>query len=142
MISLVPLVLFVQALTYSTWRCCPLSGPSAFARKAPAAWDLPASATTTRPRLVTMFLGRSSSPDKLDVLEKEMEALKHLLFGGNSLTAPEDIRNFVLIYEGGDKDWLRSMLKDLQREKVVDKETVLAISQAAVESKAGTLRVG
>ena len=62
--------------------------------------------------------------------------------GGNSTTAPEGIRDFVLIYEGGDKDWLRSMLKDLQREKVVDKETVLAISQAAVESKAGTLRVG
>ena len=64
-----------------------------------------------------------------------MEALMHILKGGNSLTAPEDIREFVLMYEGCDKDWLRGILK-------VDKETVLAISQAAVESKAGTLRVG
>ena len=135
MISLVPFVLFVQALTYSTWRCCPRSAPSALARKAPAAWDLPAAVTTTRPRLVATFLGRSSSPDKLDALEKEMEALMHILKGGNSLTAPEGIRDFVLIYEGGDKDWLRGILK-------VDKEMVLSISQAAVESKAGTLRVG
>jgi hypothetical protein len=85
--------------------------------------------------LVATFLGRSSSPDKLDALEKEMEALMHILKGGNSLTAPEGIRDFVLIYEGGDKDWLRGILK-------VDKEMVLSISQAAVESKAGTLRVG
>ena len=58
------------------------------------------------------------------------------------MTAPEDIREFIPIYEGGDKDWLCSILKDLQREIVVEKETVLSISQAAVESKAGTLRVG
>ena len=55
--------------------------------------------------------------------------------GGNSTTASEDIRESILIYEGGDKDWLRGILKDLQREKLVEKETALIISQAAVGSK-------
>ena len=78
-----------------------------------------------------------------------MRAFEHLLKGGNSTTASEDIRESVLIYEGSDKEYLRGMLKDLQDNvnKLQDKEnellkqkTALIISQAAVESK-GTLRV-
>ena len=69
--------------------------------------------------------------------------------GGNSTTASEDIREFVLIYEGSDKEYLRSMLNKLQDKKnellkqktvLQEKETALIVSQAAVESK-GTLRV-
>jgi len=92
--------------------------------------------------MITTFLSSSSSPDKLDVLKMKVGAVEHLLKDGNSLTAPEDIREFVRIFEGGDKDWLRGILKDLQREIVVEKEMVLAISQGAVESQAGMLRVG
>ena len=57
--------------------------------------------------------------------------------GGNSTTASEDIRESVLIYEGGDKDWLRGMLKDLQREKteLQIEKTALIISQVPVKSK-------
>jgi hypothetical protein len=83
--------------------------------------------------LVTTFLS-SSNPNELDALKKEIEALKHLLKGGNSTTASEDIRESALIYEGGDKNWLRSVLKDL-----LDEKKALIVSQAAVESKC-TLR--
>ena len=69
--------------------------------------------------------------------------MKHLLKGGNSTTASEDIRESILIYEGGDKDWLRGILKDLQREKsaLQEKETALIISQAAVGSKGSLNRI-
>ena len=57
--------------------------------------------------------------------------------GGNSTTASEDIRESVLIYEGGDKEYLRSMLKDLQRKETAlqEEKTALIISQAAVGIK-------
>ena len=94
--------------------------------------------TTSPARLVTTFLCSSSSsssssnPEKITALEKKIEALEHLMKGGNSTTASEDIRESVLIYEGSDKDFLRSMIKSLQEEKT-------ALCQAAVGSK-GTLR--
>ena len=62
-----------------------------------------------------------------------MRAVKHLLKGGNSTTAPEDIREYVLIYEGGDEEYLRDILKLLQRQKTA------LVSRQLVESK-GTLR--
>jgi hypothetical protein len=129
------LVAAEQALTCSTWRH-PRTGPSSLALQIPAAWASSSFSRsfTSRPQLVTTFLS-SSSPEKFDALEKEIRALKHLLKGGNSTTASEDIRESVLIYEGGDKEYLRGILKHLQ-----EKETALIISQAAVESK-GTLRV-
>jgi hypothetical protein len=134
------LVAAAQALTYSTSWSHPRTGPSSLALKIPSAWassSFSQSFATCRPRLVTTFLS-SSSPDKFDALEKKIGALEHLLKGFNSTNASEDIRESVLIYEGGDKDWLRGILKDLQREKLVEKETALIISQAAVGSK-GTL---
>ena len=70
----------------------------------------------------------SSTADKIDALEIEIVAIKHLLKGGNLTTAPSDIRESVQIYEGGSKDWLRSMLGHLQREKA-------ALVKASVESK-------
>ena len=70
-------------------------------------------------------------------LKQEIGALKHLLKGGNSTTASEDIREFVLIYEGSDKEYLRSMLDKIQDEKneLLKQETALITSKAAVESK-------
>ena len=138
------LVAVAQALTYSTSWSHLRTGPSSLALKIPAAWassSFPQSFATSRPRLVSTFLS-SSSPDKFHALEKEIGALKHLLKGGNSTTASEDIRESVLIYEGGDKDWLRGILKDLQRKETAlqEKETARIVSQTAVESK-GTLRV-
>ena len=86
-----------------------------------------------------------------------MKALKHLLKGGNSTTASEDIHESVLIYEGGDKEFLRSMLQSLQRKETAlqeeenlkrkkmalqreetdlqESKTALIISQAAVGNK-------
>ena len=50
--------------------------------------------------------------------------------GGNSSTASEEIRESLLVYEGGDKAILPGILKALY-----DEETALLISQADVESK-------
>ena len=61
--------------------------------------------------------------------------MKHLLKGGNAITAPEDIRESVLIYEGADKEYLRGMLKDLQREKTAQDE-----QEAAVQRKEAALQ--
>ena len=88
---------------------------------------------TFLPRLVTTTLRDSSiisSQDKFLALEKEKKALEHLLNGGDSTTAPEDIREAVLIYEGGDEDWLHSMLSALLEEK-----EALIFRHAAVGSK-------
>jgi hypothetical protein len=139
-----------QALTYSTSWSHPRTGPSSLALKIPAVWASSSFSRsfTSRPRLVTTFLS-SSNPENFDALEKEIGALKHLLKGGNSTTASEDIQESVLIYEGGDKDWLRGILKDLQEEKTAlrrketalqEEKTALIISQAAVGSK-GTLNM-
>ena len=109
---------------------------------------------TPPPRLVTTLLDSSSSnPEVFNLLEKKIGALKHLLKGGNSTTASEDIRESVLIYEGSDKEFLRSMIKGLQEEKTERQrekserqrkdaalqEEKTALSRAAVGSK-GTLR--
>jgi hypothetical protein len=143
-IVLLFLVAAAQALTYSTWWSHPRTGPSSLALKIPAAWASSSFSRsfTSRPRLVTTFLS-SSNPDKFDALEKKIGALEHLLKGGNSTTASEDIRESVLIYEGGDKQYLRSTLDKLQDKEIEllrQKTAALIISQAAVESK-GTLRV-
>jgi len=135
-IPFVFLVTAAQALIHSTSWSHPRTGPSSLALKYPAAW---ASSSVSRsilcrPRLVTTFLSGNNA-NELDALEKEIEALKHLLKGGNSTTASEDIRESALIYEGGDKNWLRSVLKILLEEKTA----LVIISQAAVESK-DTLR--
>jgi len=133
------LVAAAQALTYSTSWSHPRTGPSTLALKIPSAWSSSSfsqSFATSRPRLVSTFLS-SSSPDKFEALEKKIGALEHLLKGGNSTTASEDIRESILIYEGGDKEYLRSMLKDLQRKDTAlqEEKTALIISQAAVGSK-------
>jgi hypothetical protein len=89
---------------------------------------------TPFPRLLTTFLSnskprsssaRQQSKAKVDALEKETGALKqeigaleHILKGGNSTTASEDIRESVLIYEGSDKEYLRSMLNKLQDKRM------------------------
>ena len=118
--------------------------------------------TTSLPRLVTTFLRSSSSnPEKFNALEKKIGAIKHLLKGGSSTTASEDIHESVLIYEGGDNEFLRSMLQSLQRKETAlqeeenlkrktmalqrketalqESKTALIISQTAVGSE-GTLR--
>ena len=151
------LVAAAHALTYSTSWSHPRTGSSFLALKIPAAWassSFSQSFATSRPRLVSTFLS-SSSPDKFDALEKEtgalkqkIGALKYLLKGGNSTTASEDIRESVLIYEGSDKEYLRSMLNKLQdkenellkQKTALQEEKTALISHAAVESK-GTLRV-
>ena len=140
------LFLFVakQALTYSTWRHSRTVSSSSFVH--PTSRQQLVSSTFSRTvspflRSFTTFLSNSKprsksstqiSKAKLDALEKKIEALEHLMKGGNSTTASEDIRESVLIYEGSDKDFLRSMIKSLQEEKT-------ALCQAAVGSK-GTLR--
>ena len=73
----------------------------------------------------------SSTTDKIDALENEIVAIKYLLKGGNLTTAPSDIRESVQIYDGSSKDWLRSILENLQKEKS-------ALMKASVESQ-GTL---
>ena len=83
---------------------------------------------------------RQISKAKFDALEKKIEALEHLMKGGNSTTASEDIRESVLIYEGSGKEYLRSMLQSLQEEKTALQREKSALSQAVVGSK-GTLRV-
>jgi hypothetical protein len=146
-----------QALTYSTWRHQRMVSSSSFLHPTSRQrLDSTTCKRSERPSLrsFTTFLSskpRSTQnpfPAKFDALEKELGALKHLLKGGNSTTASENIRESVLIYEGSDKKYLRDMIKDLQREKselqreksaLQEKETALIISQAAVESK-GTLR--
>jgi hypothetical protein len=147
------LVAAEQALTYSTWRH-PRTVSSSSLVHPTSRQQLVSSSfsrtVTASPRSVPTFLSnskrRSPSPRqlskaKLDALEKKIGALEHLLKGGNSTTASEGIRESVLIYEGGDKDWLRGILKDLQRKETAlqEKETALIISQAAVESE-GALR--
>jgi hypothetical protein len=77
---------------------------------------------TSSPQLVTTL------QNKLDVLGKEIEAVKHVLKGDNSTSASEDIREFIRIYDGGKTEWLRGMLSELQREK-----SALVFRQAAVE---------
>ena len=116
-------------------------GPSSLVLKIPAAWVSP-SILRSFTKLTSSSSSSSSIPEKFDTLEKEIGALKHILKGGYSTTASEDIRESVLIYEGGDKDWLRGMLKDLQGmlNDLQREKTALITSQAAVESK-GTLRV-
>ena len=139
MIIIVFVLLFLvaveHALIYST-RTYPRTGPSSRAIQIPAGWvssSFSQPFSTSPPRLVTTFLS-SSNPETFYESGIKIRALEHLLKGGSYITASEDIREFVLIYEGSDKDWLRSMLKTLQ-----EKETALIISQAAVESK-GLLR--
>lgn len=81
--------------------------------------------------MVITYLCSSSSEelDELSELRREIRAVKHCLKGGDSTAVSEDILEFIPIYEGGDKEYLRGMLKDLQREKM-----------ALIEGK-GTLRV-
>ena len=127
------LVAAEQALTYLTWRHS-RTCPSSRALQIPAvrvSSSFSQCFSTAPPRLVTTLLS-SSNPEKVDAIEKKIRALEHLLKGGNSTTASEDIRESVLIYEGSDKEYLRSMLKN-------QGEMALIISQAAVEFK-GTLR--
>ena len=78
----------------------------------------------------------------LDALEKKIRALEHLLKGGNSTTASEDIREFVLVYEGGDKSLLLGILKALQEEKaaIQSKDTVPQEEQSALRKKETALR--
>ena len=143
------LVAAEQALTYSTWRHPRTVSSSSFVH--PTSRQQLVSSSSSRtvtpfPRLLTTFLSnskprsssaRQQSKAKVDELEKKIEALEHLLKGGNSTTASENIRESVLIYEGSDKEYLRGMLKDLQREKsaLQEESTALIISKAAVESK-------
>ena len=140
------LVAAKQTLTYSTLKDPRTVSSFSFVRPSSRQQLVPSSFsrmvtpslrpfTTSPARLVTTFLCSSSSssnPEKITALEKKIEALEHLMKGGNSTTASEDIRESVLIYEGSDKDFLRSMIKSLQEEKT-------ALCQAAVGSK-GTLR--
>jgi len=83
-----------------------------------------------------MFLGRSSTSVEIRKLEAKINALQHLLKGGNSTTAPEDIREFIPIYEGGNKDWLCSMLSGLLSERLalLKEETALQKEKALVTS--------
>ena len=159
------LVAAEQALTYSTLRHPRTVSSSSLVH--PTSRQQLVSSSSSRtvtpfPRLLTTFLSnskprsssaRQQSKAKVDALEKEtgalkqeIGALKHLLKGGNSTTASEDIRESVLIYEGSDKEYLRSMLNKLQdnlnellKQKTVLQEEKTALSKAAVESK-GTLR--
>ena len=115
--------------------------PSSLVLKIPAAWVSPSILRSFTKLTSRRSRSSSSIPEKFDTLEKEIGALEHLLKGGNSTYASEDIRESVLIYEGGDKEYLRGMLKDLQREKteLQIEKTALITGQAAVES-IGTLR--
>jgi hypothetical protein len=125
-----------------------LTIPSSRALTIPAAWissSFSRHFETSPPRLVATFLS-SSNPEKLDALEEETRALKHLLKGGNSTTASEDIRESVLIYEGGDKDWLRGILKDLiniQSKAAVGSKgpADMGASELLVAAKDETIRV-
>jgi hypothetical protein len=105
---------------------------------------------TFSPRSFAIFLSnrkpRSKSAShilqaKFDAMEKKIAALEYLMKGGNSTTASEEIRDSVLTYEGSSKQYLRGMLKDLQREKsaLQEEKTALVISQTAIGSK-GTLK--
>ena len=146
------LVAAEQSLTYSTWRNPRTVSSSSFVHPTSRQQLVSSSfSRTVTPSLrsFTTFLSNSkprsssarhTSKAKFDALEKEIGALKHLLKGGNSTTASADIREFVLIYEGSSKQYLRGMLKDLQREKSARQEEKTALlSKAAVEST-GTLR--
>ena len=84
----------------------------------------------------------NTNPEKFNALEKKIRALEHLLKGGNFTSAPNDIRESVLIYEGGDKEFLRGMLKDLQREKTAQDEQEAAIQrkEAAIQRKEAALQ--
>ena len=118
-------------------------GPSSLVLKIPSTW-LSSSILRSFTKLTSSSSGRSRSrsiPGKFDQLEKKIGALEHRLKGGNSTNASEDIRESVLIYEGGDKDYLRGMLKDLQDEKIelLKQETALITGQAAVESSSRSI---
>ena len=143
------LVAAEQALTYSTWRLPRTVSSSSFVHPTSRQQLVSSSfSRTVTPSLRSFmtFLSNSKprsssarhiSKAKFDALEKEIGALKHLMKGGNSTTASADIRESVLIYEGSGKQYLRGMLKDLQREKsaLQEENTALIISKAAVESK-------
>ena len=75
---------------------------------------------------------KSALEKDIDALEKKIGALKHLLKGGNSTTALEDI----LTYEGGDRATLQSLLDKLQeKENELLKQKTALISKAAVKRK-------
>ena len=123
------LVVAEQALTYSTWRyprtvsSSSLVHPTSYQQLGSSSFSR---TVTPSPRSFTTFLSSSKprsssakrlSKEKFDALEKKIGALEHLLKGGNYTTAAEDIREFILIYEGSDKEYQRGMLKELQTEK-------------------------
>ena len=83
--------------------------------------------------MATTFLS-SSSTDDLNEVKKEIRAVKHILKGGDSTKASNDILEFLPIYKGRNEDFLTSMLAKLQ-----DKEMALILNKASVESK-GALR--
>ena len=83
--------------------------PSSLVLKIPAAWVSPSILRSFTKLTSSRSRSSSSIPEKFDTLEKEIGALEHLLKGGNSTYASEDIRESVLIYEGGDKEYLRGM---------------------------------
>ena len=134
------LVAFAQALTFPKWRHPQSVSYSREQLVSPFSRTItlpPRSATALQSNSKRLSPSPRQSNAKLDALEKEIGALKHLLKGGNSTTASEDIREFVLIYEGSDKEYLRSMLDKIQDEKneLLKQETALITSKAAVESK-------
>ena len=161
MIFILFVLLFLVAANQAlTWRYL-RTGPSSPTSKIPAALVSSSSSrcfTKSPPRSMDTRLSDSkrrppSSKQllkaNLDALEKKIRALEHLLKGGNSTTASEDIREFVLIYEGGDKEYLRGMLNNLQEEKtaiqskdaaIQRKEAALQEEKTALAKSQGTLR--
>jgi hypothetical protein len=86
----------------------------------------------------------SSTPEQFNELENEIKADKHLLKGGNSTTAPEDVRESVLIYDKGDLNSFFNTIKALQAEKTAlqaektalqEEKTALIKFQAIIASK-------
>jgi hypothetical protein len=77
-------------------------------------------------------------------LELKIDVVEYCLDNFGSVGTPQRLTTRASAnqrYEGSDKEYLRGMLKDLQREKsaLQEKETALIISKAAVEGK-GKLR--
>ena len=84
------------------------------------------------------FSGSASSFDAVDRLQElawEIETVKRCLKNDTSPPPPE-IQNYLPIYDGGDKTWLRDMLRELQV-----KETKLLPSQLPVESEGKCMNV-
>ena len=139
-------ITLTQALISPNWRHL-RSGPSSLVLKFSS--SISRSVTALIPRTITpsprMFTtsifssSSSSSPEKRDALEKRIGALRHLLNGGNSTTASDDIREFVPIYEGADKDWLLSMLDLLEWEKTELQRRDVALQRLKSTLAKGTM---